>query len=407
MSRYCAVVALLLLPSLASAGLHLSLETVNDLPARWRGYLPDQRRLRALAIPTLDTSRSASLTHTTYTDALLKLEAVMKTRALTADESADLGALYVRLGMPEKGVTHLRDARREHPEHYRLAANLGTAWQMSGDLAAAAEALDDAVRLAPPQWKAAEAAHRKLVRLRRAEKNKTDLDALFDGKPLDALPIAQQLGLWLPADGRILWQLGELAYATGDVRTAANILDGCVAEFGLAVPKLRDHRLKYRAEADALEARNEHAKVDESHFKSLRALSRSFDERQLPKIDPHGVNTLPWLALTETTVARPFRPQFLKYVQQLDGQRVLLHGHMRPLDGGKGGNVTSFLLTEYAIGCWFCEIPDPMSLVYVELKDSAEVTRDAIQVEGILRLNRDDPEAHLFRLEAAIVKVAD
>src|SRR5207249_11499746 len=114
----------------------------------------------------------------------------------------------------------------------------------------------------------------KLVRLRqRQPRDAQELDDLFGvrfvgegnqyepGKlaaaqrkqlPSDAAAIVQQLALWLPADGRLLWQLGELANAHGDVRTAAAILDGCVTEFGLGVPELRRRRQQMRAAADAL-----------------------------------------------------------------------------------------------------------------------------------------------------------
>ncbi len=398
-----AVFVLLTVTASVHAGLYLSLETVNELPAKWRGFLPDHRRLRSLARPALDTSRSASLTHSTYTDALLKLES----RSRTADEAADLGALHLRLGATQKAIGVLREARVRHPDHFALAANLGTAWQIAGDLDAALASLDDAVRLAPPKWKPAEEAHRKLVQLRQREKSPDDLDALFDADDPKALALAQQLALWLPADGRLLWQLGELAHASGDVRTAANILDGCVSEFAMKSTTLRAHRKQYRQAADALEARNQHAQPDDALFKSARPLGRLFDEKQLPAIDVNGVNSLPWLALTETTIARPFKPQFLKYLQKLDGKRVTLLGHMRPHGNEKGGEVTSFLFTEYPVGCWFCEVPDAMSLVFVELADGAAITRNAIRVEGVLKLNASDPEAYLFRIEDAKVKVAD
>src|SRR2546429_240416 len=42
----------------------------------------------------------------------------------------------------------------------------------------------------------------------------------------DAVASVQQVALWLPADGRLLWLLGELAASHGDVRTAAAIMDG-------------------------------------------------------------------------------------------------------------------------------------------------------------------------------------
>ena len=101
--------------------------------------------------------------------------------ARTPDETADLGALLVRLGEPRKAVDLLRPAARANPDHFRLAANLGTAWQLAGDLEQAAVALEDAVRLAPPGLRDAEKAHLKLVRLRQKEGKAavTAVDDLF------------------------------------------------------------------------------------------------------------------------------------------------------------------------------------------------------------------------------------
>src|SRR5262249_13138836 len=150
-----------------------------------------------------------------------------KASPLSADDAADLGALYVRLGTPEKAVGVLRAAVRKNPDHFRLAANLGTAWQLAGDLEQAAVLLEEGVRLAPKEWKTAEELHLKLVRGRMKEKKGADaLDELFDLKqlPPDALPLAQQLAAWLPTDARVLWQLAEVTHAVGDVRTAANLL---------------------------------------------------------------------------------------------------------------------------------------------------------------------------------------
>src|SRR6185295_16567000 len=105
--------------------------------------------------------------------------------------------------------------------------------------------------------------HLKLVRLRLKNKKADGLDDLFGvrfvdaeggytpGKlaaaeqkklPAAAIAIVQQLALWLPADGRLLWQLAELANAHGDVRTAAAIMDGCVTEFAMSAPELRRRR---------------------------------------------------------------------------------------------------------------------------------------------------------------------
>src|SRR5205085_1403024 len=153
------------------------------------------------------------------------------------------------LGQVAKAVEVLRPAQRRHPDHFRIAANLGTAWQLHGDLAQAADALRAAVKLAPPKLRAAEELHLRLVTGRRKATDATALDDLFGVRfandkgdwepgviaaaqreklPADALANLQRLALALPADGRLLWQLGELANALGDVRTAASILDGCV-----------------------------------------------------------------------------------------------------------------------------------------------------------------------------------
>src|SRR3954447_17363875 len=147
MFRTAALVSILLVTPVR-AGLYYSGEEVAELPSQWRGFLPDQRALRMVAIrpgpnvpasPLRDAYREAA-------DALVKTAAE---RSLTADEAADLGALHIRLGAVDAALTVLRGAQRQHPEHFRLVANLGTAWQLQGDLDQAAQALREAVRLAP------------------------------------------------------------------------------------------------------------------------------------------------------------------------------------------------------------------------------------------------------------------
>src|SRR5207248_3172631 len=156
--------------------------------------------------------------------------------------------LYIRHGDPGKAVELLRSAQRKHPNHFHIVSNLGTAWQLQGELQQAAACLEQAVRLAPGKLQKAEESQLKLVRQRQRQSRGSDeLDDLFgalfvgeQGKyeagklaaverkklPSDAVAVAQQLALWLPADGRLLWQLAELANAHGDVKTAAAIMDG-------------------------------------------------------------------------------------------------------------------------------------------------------------------------------------
>jgi hypothetical protein len=397
------LIALLALAGPVHAGLHYSGEAINALPAKWRGFLTDHRTLRMLAAP-----KSSSLVAETYAEALNKLEGAARTRRLTADETADLGAILVRLGKPEKAVELLRPAAREHPRHFRLAANLGTAWQLSGDLEQAELALTDAVELAPADLRAAEAAHRKLVQLRRKEgKGPADApDALFEKAP-DAA-IVQRLALWLPADGRLLWQLATIAHAAGDIRTAAAMLDGCVVEFAMKSETLRKKRIEWRAAVDELDRRG-HESTDRGTlaFKSTRALARAFDETRLPAINPNGPTELPWPALAETTLGKAFTPKHLKFVDSLDGKPVSIVGHIRPTTADT--ELTAFVFTEFPIGCWFCELPEPTGMVAVELAAGrmTDAVKTPVKVTGTLKLNRTDPESYVFSIVDARVGAAD
>src|SRR5438552_7313558 len=160
-----APLVLLILATSARAGLYYSGEAYAELPSQWRGFLLDQRTLRNIAVKPV-AGRAASPARKRYEEAAAKLEKTRRERKLTADEAADLGAIYVRLGEVDKALEILRTAQREHANHFRLVANLGTAWQLQGDLEQSAVCLEQAVRLAPGKLQKAEECHLKLVRLR-------------------------------------------------------------------------------------------------------------------------------------------------------------------------------------------------------------------------------------------------
>jgi hypothetical protein len=412
------------------AGLYCSEETIADLPSQWRGFLLDQRALRMLAIKPMGTTPASPL-RARYEKAVEKLTKRSAERPLTADEAADLGALYVRLGDVGKAIDVLRPAQRANQSHFRLAANLGTAWQLSGDLDQAATALQQAVRLAPGKLQRAEELHLRLVRQRKNEPRGTiALDDLFDvrfvgpsdkyeaGKlgeeqrkklPSDAVASLQLLALWLPMDSRLLWQVGEMAGAHGDVATAAAILDGCVIDFNLRAPELLDHRRLCRSAADEL-ARTapDKAMHQQGHavvFKprSSRPLVHD-DLASLPPIDPKGVNALPWAVMASTSLDRQARPTFPTYLKELDGQTVEVTGYMQPL--GSDLECAAFMLVENPIGCWWCEMPTSIGIMLVELPEgkTTPYSRNALRITGKLALNATDPERFLFVIGNAQVK---
>jgi len=425
------VLALLMCPAIASAGLHYSGEQFAELPSRPGGFLVDHRALRAAGFERPDGLPSPL--RGDYVAAAERLEKLAKTRALTADEAADLGAIYLRLGNTDKALNVLAAAARKSPNHFRLAANLGTAFHYNGDLNRAATQLEEAVRLAPASLKPFEQAHLKLVKLRakedKAARQTSTLDDLFGVKyvgesgspeagkmaaaerkklPDNAVAIVQQLALWLPADGRLLWQFGELCNAYGDVRSAASALDGCVTQFALGSPDLRKRRQLYRAAADELAKKEGH----ELHrgtlkVKSSRPLVKAFDESLLPAIENDKPNGLPWPVLAATVVDMKGQPTFAKYLEKLDGKTVTLTGFIQSTKDEL--TVSSFLLLEYPVGCWFCETPDPTGIISVELKEgkTIEPRKGLVKVTGTLVLNRDNPESYLFSLKDARVGGVD
>lgn len=418
------LIVLLASPLVLRAGVYYSGESFAELPSSWRGFLVDQRHLRVLA-GRPPAGMPDSPLRQDYENDLARLSAKS---SLSADEIADLGALLVRLGKTEQALDVLRQAHRQYPNHFRIASHLGTAWQLQGKLDEAAAALRVAVRLAPEPHLPVERLHLKLVEGRLRTKSGSQLDDLFGvdygqliGQmpdeerrklPPDAVAWVQRLALSLPGDGLLLWQLAELANAHGDVASAAAILEGCVSEFGLNSPAIRRRRQQLREAAEqwASTPRNNTASHDQHlglRVRSSRPLARKIDTAQLPT--PRADRTIPlaWALLAETKIDALARPTFLEYLQQCDGKSVSLTGFMQPLTDDF--EFQHFLLLEYPIGCWFCEVPPPTALVLVELPEgkSQPLRRGLVKVTGRLKLNAKDPEDFLYSLQNAVVSDVD
>jgi tetratricopeptide (TPR) repeat protein len=415
------------------AGLYYSGEQYASLPTQWRGFLLDHRSLRNVALKPKDEAEASPL-RTRYRQEAEKLQARGDKGKLAADELADLGALYVRLGETARAVEILGPAQRAHPNHFAIAANLGTAWQLHGDLRQAAAALEEAVRLAPGRFLPLEEAHLKLVRSRQRTKA-GELDDLFginyvNGKnayepgklaalqmkklPTRAVAVAQQLALWLPADGPLLWQLAELANGHGDFRNGAAMMEGCVVTFAMQNPTLRKHRLILRDAVDNLPkpklgATEEHGEqhMGSLQFRSRRPLISKMDTAVLPAINPKGINAIPWELFGETVLEKPFRPSFPKYLRELDDKQISMTGFMYPLR--EEIQAGAFLFIEAPVGCWYCEMPETTGIVYVEMPQgqTARFQRGLVRVVGRLKLNATDAEDFLYAVRDARVGALD
>jgi len=191
------------------------------------------------------------------------------------------------------------------------------------------------------------------------------------------------------------------------------MMEGCVVQFGMSHPTLRRHRQMLRDAAEKLPAAKlgteEHKEkhMGSLKFLSRRALASMIESAPLPAIDPKGVNAIPWELFTDTTVAKPFKPNFPKYLKELHGKQVSLTGFMVPLR--EDPDMTAFLLIESPVGCWYCEMPETTGILYIEMPngETTRFQRGLMRVTGRLHLNTGDPEDFLFTVKEARAGLLD
>jgi tetratricopeptide (TPR) repeat protein len=276
----CWLVYLLLLTSPLYAGIHVQGETLQpnvDLKEFYSKQLP---MLRGYGPPDVTMAGKATPHREVF---LAKVTALRQKRQLTPDEAANLGGylLYLKQTNPrqpafEEAIAAMETLQRSNPRHFALAANLGTAYQLTGKLDAAERCLQMAVDLAPPEWREMERLHLRLVQLRLREtlgrNSQPDLDMLFgraaapfrfindkgqwnygelapaevaklpQQSPQVATQQVQQLLVWLPDDSRLHWQLAEWALVMQQPVVAGELFRDAVNTFRLSHPSLKAHR---------------------------------------------------------------------------------------------------------------------------------------------------------------------
>jgi len=221
-----------------------------------------------------------------YLKAAQQLQGKLRAGTITTDERVTLSEYLLRLRRFEEAVEVLTPAAAQDRRNFMVFANLASAHQLAGRLDRAINYLQQAKDVWPTEWpgftkeqlrwfQLAEKYHLRLLRLRYAEsirqgqrpKNAEGLDNLFGdnrgpihfvgesgsyepGKidpreqarmPAEALPIVQQLLIWFPEDTRLLWLLGELYNAHGDLNSAYLLLDDCVWNRHYSDNELRKH----------------------------------------------------------------------------------------------------------------------------------------------------------------------
>lgn len=401
-------------------GIYLAKETWNDLPSQWRGFLLDHRQL--IRIGMVPPGQKPSPSYLAYREAVRTLKEKRKTAPLTAEESAELGGLLLRIGQPEEALTVLQNAQKVHLGHFRLTAHTSMGWALLGQWEQAWILQKEAVRLAPGKWLPHEETLEALFSQRARRGPNAPLEDLFGvnwdslgesirkGQPWpglerlgsDTLARAQALALWLPSDGWVLAQVAAVCAAYGDAKQAGLILDGVVTEFGVRDPKVLRLRLACKDFPPA-----NHGKHPTPRFRSARPFEDSSEMGPLPVIEPGKPTEVPWIVFGKTKPGKMRSPEFPGYLKQLDGSEVILDGYLQPF--GENLDEGRFLLVENSVGCWWCDMPDLTGMIRVELAENELLPglRRLVRVQGKLVLNSTDPESHFFFLEKSRVKPLD
>jgi tetratricopeptide (TPR) repeat protein len=211
---------------------------------------------------------------------------------LSSPDLVELAFVQHRLRQSDEALATLRSALKQDPRSFWVQTLLTTISQATNQLEEAGRSLDSASAAFPDPWpggsaagswfKQVESYQSKLLRLRLREGGTRvgrrsgpvqDVDALFPARfvgpsgqyeagkiaesekvklPADAVAIVQQMILWFPDDTRLLWLLGELYNATGDVDSAFAVFQKCVEERRYDSVTLRDHRRLVKEARDAL-----------------------------------------------------------------------------------------------------------------------------------------------------------
>jgi hypothetical protein len=93
-------------------------------------------------------------------------------------------------------------------------------------------------------------------------------------------------------------------------------------------------------------------------------------------------------------------PVFSKYLKTFQGKKVSLKGYIIPLDelGGQG----KFMLSSMPFNlCFFCGAAGPETVVEIESAKKVKFSSKLIVMEGVLVLNQNDPNHHMYILKSA------
>lgn len=95
-------------------------------------------------------------------------------------------------------------------------------------------------------------------------------------------------------------------------------------------------------------------------------------------------------------------PLFSNHLKSWNGKKIKLKGYVIPV--GEVGDESKFMFSSLPFNvCYFCGAAGPETIMEVESTQKVKFTSQAIWMEGILQLNENDPDRHIYILKTAKV----
>lgn len=125
---------------------------------------------------------------------------------------SDYGAQLLKLGKTELALSIFKQLAKKHPKDYQIASNLGTAYELAGELDSAIHYMKESLRLFPLSHDSTEWVHVNILEAKIAEKNGEnwfDKHKLFDKNGTNGLFKNIQ-----PKSEKWMWHIGKVKNTT-------------------------------------------------------------------------------------------------------------------------------------------------------------------------------------------------
>jgi len=118
-----------------------------------------------------------------------------------------------------------------------------------------------------------------------------------------------------------------------------------------------------------------------------------------------------WKTLSKITFKKQFDelmgfkvdvPVFSDDIKQLEGKEIFIKGYIIPVEGYKSHKEFIFSAFHYNM-CFFCGGAGPETVMEVLSKEPIEYTAESVKMKGILRLNNEDINQLMYKLEDAVL----